>query len=68
MATYQLIQTTSPDAPARYSANGKRVSREEYERIADRAFREGKLECFQTIAKQLPGGRIKRKNFSIARW
>lgn len=68
MATYQLIQTLSPDAPARYSANGKRISRDEYERITSRAIREGKLECFQTIAKQLPGGKIKRKNFSTARW
>ncbi len=68
MPEYQLCQVAGADMPTRYSANGKRISRDKYERITAAAFRDGKLECFHTKAKQLPGGRIRRWNYISARW
>lgn len=68
MAHYHLSETNGGDKPARYFANGKRVSRDEFERIKARALRDGHLDCFHTKAKQLPGGKFRRVNLSTARW
>lgn len=68
MPAYDLVQTLNPDAPARYSANGRRISKSEYERIVETAYRLGKVDCLSTKAKQLPGGTFQRKNYSCARW
>lgn len=63
---YSLVQTLTTGKPARFSANGKRISRAEYERITTRARMHGRMECFDTKAWSLPDGGIKRKNYSTA--
>lgn len=68
MAHYQLTQVIGAGRAARYSANGKRISRAEYERIRDRALREGKLDCFHTKARQVGAGEFRRTNYVVARW
>lgn len=68
MATYQLSQTTGADRETRFTANGKRISRAEYDRIVARALRDGRLECFLTKGRQEAGGKVRRTNYSVARW
>lgn len=68
MPCYNLTQTLQPDKPARHYANGKRINRAEYERITTMARMYGQHDTFRTSAKQLPGGKFKRKNHSCARW
>lgn len=65
---YSLIQTLTSGKPARYSANGKRISRERYEFIIQMASMNGHYDCFSTRAWPLPDGKTKRKNYSTARW
>lgn len=65
---YQLIQTTTPDKPSRYSANGKRISKEAYDLITQQARMYGQHDTFQTKSIELEGGIFKRKNYSSARW
>lgn len=68
MPSYQLIQTLTSGKPARFSANGKRISRDEYERIIITAGMFGRHECFNTRAWPLDNGGTKRKNYSYASW
>lgn len=68
MPHYSLIQTLNTGKPARFSANGKRISRAEYEHITTMARMHGHLECFSTRAWPLPDGGTRRKNYSCARW
>lgn len=70
MAHFNLIAVTGGGLQSRYFANGKRISAGEYDRITNRAFCDplGKLDCFRTKAKPLPGGKFRRTNYSTARW
>ena len=68
MAHFNLTQCLGGSQETRYSANGRRISREEYERITARALREGHLDTFHTKARQLPGGEFRRTNYVSARW
>lgn len=60
----QLTQVLSPDRPARYSANGRRISKAEYDRLIERGIAEGTYSNASTRAIQLPGGRFKRWNYT----
>lgn len=68
MPCYTLIQTLTSGKPARFSANGKRISREYHEYIVQMASMYGNYDCFSTRAWPLPDGKTKRKNYSCARW
>lgn len=68
MPYYSLIQTLTSGKPARFSANGKRISREQYNHIETMARMYGTWDCFSTKAWSLPEGKTKRKNYSLARW
>lgn len=59
----ELRETIGADMAPRFYANGKRISREEFYSIKDRAAR---LECFHTKARQLPGGKFRRTNYTTA--
>lgn len=65
---YSLVQTLTTGKPARFSANGVRISRERYEDIEHMARMHGRIECLQTRAWPIEGGGTKRKNYSVARW
>lgn len=65
---YSLIETLTTGKPARFSANGKRISREEWNRIQTMARMYGRLECFSTRAWPLDNGGTKRKNYSHAQF
>lgn len=66
MPSYSLIETRHSNKPARYSANGKRVSKAAYELIVQQALMYGKLDCFLTRAWPEGKGGTKRKNYSHA--
>lgn len=68
MAHYDLIETRTTGKPARFSANGKRISRDRYEMILTMAGMYGQHDCFLTKAWPLDNGGTKRKNYSCARW
>lgn len=68
MPHYNLIETRTTGKPARFSANGKRISREQWEHIHTMAQMHGRLECFSTRAWPIEGGGTKRKNYSTAQW
>ena len=68
MPSFELTQIITPDKPTRYSANGKRVSKDRYEEIERLARMFGRHECFTTRAKQLDGGTFKRWNYSYCSW
>lgn len=68
MAHYSLSQTLGADMETRFYADGRRISREEYDTIVARAIRDGRLDCLHTKGKQFDGGRIRRTNYSQARW
>ena len=70
MAHYNLTQVLVDDKPARYYANSRRVSRDQYDHIIRMARMDasGHIDCFATKAKQLPGGHFKRWNYCCARW
>lgn len=68
MQSYKLIQTLTTGKPARYSVDGKRVSKETYEYISTRTHTYGRMECISTMAWPIDNGGIKRKNYSIARF
>lgn len=59
----QLIQCLSPDRPARYSRDGRRVSKAEYDRLVNAGIADGSYSCAMTRAKQMPGGTFKRWNY-----
>ncbi len=60
---YSLIEVTGANMESRFYANGIRISRAKLNQIKDNCKR---LECFSTRAKQLPGGLIRRWNYSTA--
>jgi hypothetical protein len=60
----QLVQVLNPDSPARYSRDGRRISKAEYDRLIERAIADGRYSCASTQAKQLPGGKFKRWNYT----
>lgn len=66
MPRYQLTEHTGGDVPSRYYVDGRRVSYAAFETLRDKAHRWGKLDCFQSRGRQLPGGRIRRTNWSSA--
>lgn len=66
MHRFSLLEVRYPDKPARFFANGKRISRDEWERIHIRANIDGRLDCFSTRAIPQPGGTFKRFNYSHA--
>lgn len=47
----------------RFCVNGKRVSRATFDAIRDQATR---LDCFSTRAWEMPGGKTRRTNYSVA--
>lgn len=60
---YNLTQTQGADMETRFHVNGKRVSRATFDAIRNQAARLG---CFSTRARQLPGGKTRRTNYSVA--
>ena len=65
---FQLTQYIGADQQARFYANGKRISRAEFETIETRAYMSGRLDCFQTIGKEKPGGKTRRINYKTAQF
>jgi hypothetical protein len=68
MPHYSLIQTLTTGKPARFSANGVRISREKYEWIGQMARMYGQYDSLSTRAWPMPCGGTKRKNYCFARW
>lgn len=68
MKHFDLIETRTTGKPARFSANGKRISREKYEHIVQQARMFGSLSCLQTKAWPIEKGGTKRKNYSVAQY
>jgi len=60
-----MTQTLSPDGPARFYRDGRRIGRAAYEALMGRAYSDGTLCCLSTKAKQMPGGTFKRWNYSV---
>lgn len=65
---YQLKQVMTTGCEARYSANGKRVSKARYEEIFQRGNMGGEVDCFQSTCKQLGNGRLRRTNYVSVRY
>jgi hypothetical protein len=63
---YQLTDHKGGGQEARFLVDGVRVSRERYEAIKNAAYTSGKLDCFHTSGKPLPGGKTRRTNHSSA--
>ena len=63
---FDLVEHYGADMPARYYVNGRRVSRREFQSIKDRAHTQGRIDCFSTKGRQLPGGKIRRTNYCVA--
>lgn len=66
MRHFQIAEHTGGDMPARFYIDGKRVSRAAMQDLKDKAYSHGRLECFQTVGKERPGGRTRRVNYSTA--
>ena len=62
---HNLSETVGANTAARYYDNGKRISRAEYDRIRDRAYREGRVDCLSTKARQV-GDTFRRTNYLCA--
>lgn len=60
-----ITETFTTGKPARFYCNGKRIGRAEWQALMDRAYEVGALYGLSTSAKTLPGGVIKRRNFSV---
>lgn len=58
-----LCQVLTTGKPARFSCNGKRISRDTWDAIHTHAIR---IECFSTKAKPMDNGGTKRWNYSTA--
>lgn len=65
---YALRQTLTDGRPARFSANGKRISRAEYERIFAAGNASGIVDCFHTECKQIGNGEFERINHVTVRY
>jgi hypothetical protein len=66
MATYNLIETRRTGKPARFSANGKRISRKRWNEITEAAHSFGDIHHFLTRAWHIENGGTLRKNYSTA--
>jgi hypothetical protein len=66
--TMELRQTMNPDRPARYYADGKRITKAEYDRLFNKANLHGHADCFATKCRQLPGGKFQRTNYVSVRF
>lgn len=66
MTHHNLIEVLGANMPKRCYVDGKRVSVAAFEDIRHKATMRGRLECFSTKGKQLPGGLIRRRNYSVA--
>ena len=67
MPSYRLSETSGAGMAPHYVANGKRVTKERFESIKQRAFACGRLDCFSTKARQV-GTTFRRTNYSHASW
>lgn len=65
---YTMSQTIGADMESRFYINGRRVSREYFDCVQTRARMTGTIDCFSTRARQLPGGKIRRTNYCVARY
>jgi hypothetical protein len=65
---HNLTQISGADMPTRYTVDGVRVSEARFNNITRRALCYGSLDCFSTKSKQMAGGKIRRWNYSCARW
>lgn len=62
MRHHDMIQSIGADMPARYTVDGRRVSKETYNALMDTAHSLGTVECLWTKGRQVTGGRIRRTN------
>ena len=65
---HSLTKIQGADMETRFTIDGRRVSRERYEHVERMARMYGRHDCFSTRAIQKPGGKIRRWNYSLARW
>lgn len=65
---YNLVQTLTTGKQARFSIDGKRVSREKWEHTRQMASMYGRIECLITRAWPIDNGGTKRKNYLIAKY
>lgn len=66
--SYQLTEHNGGGFPARYHVDGKRVSKTTFDTIRDKAFRDGRLDCFQTKCRPIGNGEFRRTNWSVAHY
>lgn len=59
-----LVQILTANSPARYSRDGVRIGKAEYDLLIARGIANGSYSCASTRAKQLPGGTFKRWNYT----
>ena len=52
----------------RFYANGKRISRDEFETLELRGSMHGRVSCMWTRGVQYPGGMIRRTNGKTVQW
>ncbi len=69
MAHFRLTKVTGAGRQTRFSANGRRISRSEYDRIVNTAMSDpnGSMSCYRTVGKPV-GTTVRRWNFSVASW
>ena len=58
----EIRQTLTPDRPARFYLDGRRISRARYDSLMERAYSEGTLCNAWTRGADLGGGKFKRWN------
>lgn len=63
MRKIELLEVRQPNKPARFYADGKRVSHRQFDYLELVAIR---LDTFHSKAKELPGGEFKRYNYKTA--
>ena len=64
---FTLTSWTGGGMSARFLVNSSRVSRARFEAIREAAFGPGgRMDCFHTSGRALPGGRTRRRNDSSA--
>lgn len=68
MPHYSLVETCTPLKPSRYSANGKRISKERFDHIKLMADMYGKQDSFLVRKQELKSGGIKWKYYNCASW
>lgn len=64
---FSLVDHKGGGMAARFYANGVRVSRSYFEAIKAAGFGpSGRMDCFATSGRALPGGRTRRTNYTSA--